>query len=1263
MTKAEKLGFAFLLGILFTILLVFQYPEGIARAADLPTYNFKISAQKITDGSEYELKTASTYVSVVADGWAAPSTVVWTSSETGVVNLENTSDASTVKMVRNGPGYSTITAKITQDGYSYTISFVVKVNLEINYQATGTTYSTTTSQRVLILDTVGQNKTVYMKFVDYTPDGGTSAVSGAAIAATAVTFDSDNKGVATVDANGRITAVGGGSATITITSATMSSKDSPMTVELNVVVAPSYSFTYDDSSGVTHNCYSKDDNTDPAAVYSGVPSNFVIQSNATLGENLKWVIYNVTGSTKTLVTSGTKLTYTINASGTVTFSNIKAGTYEIYALAGDSYSEKSNVPYAYMKIYVPISLSDLSIVMNVGDTYSILDNSNIPSTSTFVAPSGYDTNVAKLDTSNYVITAKRAGTVKIHLVYNTGQKLFEGTTVDDMYLTVTVVDGIALSTTNATLYTKGTLQLEAVVSDTTDAITWSSSNTSIATVVDGLVTGVKAGTCTITVSQKVNGVVKKATCDITVQQSVSSITLTPSTITLPIGSFATLHAQTTPSNLSGVTLKWTSSDESVVKIVESSALTVTIQGVSGGHAVICAINQDNVVVGYCHVSVQQSVTSIVLSETSAILNLTDKNLQLRATCYPDNALNKTVIWSSTDTSKATVDANGLVTLLKPGTVTIIATSADSPAIVAYCNLTIQIPVVSIALDETTKTMYVGQSERLTYVILPTNASNNAVTWTSTNSSVVTVDATGKVTAKGVGTAVVILRTSDGGFSVYCTITVKLVATTIKLDAASLTLRAGEYYYLKATLSPKGSTENDLEWESSDTKIATVDENGKITAKNAGTAVIMVRTEAGGVAYCKLTVTQPVSGITLNYTEKTIVIGTKFDLTVSVSPSTATKLDVTWKSSNKNVATVTAKGEVAGIKGGVAIITCTTTDGGYIATCVVTVREPVTSIKLNHSSYSIGVKKTVKLTAKVTTDSATNTKLKWSSSNSKVATVNSSGKVTGIKVGTATITVKALDGSDVEASCTIKVVHPVSSIKINHTTLTLYVGSSRKLKVTIKPKNSTYKSAKWSSSKKSVAIVSSDGTVIAVKAGNATITAAAKDNSGKKTICYVTVLDRVASTGVTLQDKTVTMVPGESKTVNAVVTPTNSTDSLKWSSDNSAVASVNRKTGKITAKSTGTATITVMTSSGKTATVEVTVVGLNISKLVTEEYTTYTSALSVEGATATVTWRSDNPLVAVVYSDGTVSTRGAGTCTITATVNGRRLYCKVIVKSM
>jgi uncharacterized protein YjdB len=494
----------------------------------------------------------------------------------------------------------------------------------------------------------------------------------------------------------------------------------------------------------------------------------------------------------------------------------------------------------------------------------------------------------------------------------------------------------------ATLYEGGALQLYPILTDPNNkTVKWSSNNTGVAKVdATGLVTAVKKGSATITLSQKdEKGVLKTATCEITVQPSITSIKLDHDNVTLAIGSSMTLRAILTPSDLSGITLQWRSSNDQVVKINQPvGALDATITGAAGGRAVICAINKDNVIVGYCHVTVQNPVLSIALSQNSAVVDMSLKKLQLTATVSPDDATNQAVNWTSADTSTATVSkTTGMVTFVKPGTVTIVATSVDNPSAVAYCNVTIQTPVASLALDEATKTMYVGQTARLSYVVLPKTASNNVVSWVSSNPSVATVDSSGLVSAKGVGTTIIMVKSLDGGLSAYCTITVKQVATGIKFDVATLDLKTGDSYTMKTTLSPTGSTDVGIVWQTSDSKVAMVDSNGKITAKNSGTCVIMARTESGAVAYCKVTVTQAVNGLILNFSEKTIYKGQKFDLVVSVSPTTASKLNVTWKSSNTKIATVSENGEVKGIVGGTAVISCTTVDGGYVATCVVTVK--------------------------------------------------------------------------------------------------------------------------------------------------------------------------------------------------------------------------------------------------------------------------------------------------------------------------------------
>lgn len=1274
MIRMRKMWFLPVICFLISLLIFVaaDSKEVKASTVTIPTFSFQFNTQVVQTGVIPEMKTPEAFVSITSNPWDTANTVTWVSSETGVVTIEPTSiGPNYVKVIRKGPGFSTITAIVKNGSFSNSYSFVVKVALTFDYAKTGMTLATTTNERILIMDTVGQEKQVYLKYVDYddtaaAASGSAITVTGSAISATAVLFESSNESVATIDSTGKVKAVGSGHTIITVSSTTMSSSDKPMVITMNLVVAPKFSVTFPDSTNTSHTYNSVDDFTDSGGTVSGVPSSFVINSNSIHGNFLKWVVVDF--ETKKTIAEGTssKMTYSVSTiSGNVTFTGVKAGTYEIYAFADTDYNQNTNAPYAYMKVIVPIDLGDTNLIMNVGDTYNVLENSNLPYIGVFsdVDYTVGNANIASFDESKYIITAKRKGNVSITLTYDTGLDLFDtGVLIPTKTINITVIDGIALSTTTATLYTKGTLYLDAIVSDNTSAITWTSSDTSIATVVNGLVTGVKAGTAVITAKQTVDGVVKKATCTIVVQQSVTSITVDPSTLTLGIDTFKTLHATITPGNLSGINLQWKSSNNNIVTIVEASGNTATIQGVAGGHAVISAINQDNVVVGYCHVSVQQPVTSITLSETAATVDLTTKKLQLRAMILPENALNKNVNWSTTDASKATVDANGMVTLLKSGSVSIIATSADNPSARAICNLTITVPVLSIALDETTKVMYSGQSARLTYVILPTNASNAAVNWTSTNASVASVDSTGKVTAKGTGSAVIILRTVDGGFSVFCAITVKKVATAVKLDVSKLDLKTGGYYYIKTTLTPKDSTDNGLVWESSDTKVATVDDDGKVVAKDAGSAIIMVRTEAGGVAYCQVNVTQPVASLMLNFSEKTIFKNTKFNLEVSITPSTASNLTVNWKTSNAKIASVTKNGEVTGLTGGTAIITCTTVDGGFIATCVVTVREPVTKVTLDYETYNLGIGKTFKLTATVSTDTATNQGVIWTSSNDAVATVNQKGKVTGKKAGYATITAMALDGSEVEASCEVRIVTPVESVTINDNYVTLFVGEVSNLKATIRPKNATYKTAVWTSSDPSVAIVDDDGVVTALKAGTTTISATTQDNSGKKAICLIAVYDRVPSTGITLQDKKLTMVAGEDKIVQLVLIPATSTDSYSWSTDNPAVATVNKTTGKITAKSTGTAYISVMTDSGKTSTVEVTVIGLNYTKISLEQYTDY-SDLVVEGATTTVKWTSDNPQVAIIRNGSIISTKAVGTTYITATVNGRKLKCKLTVTKL
>lgn len=333
-----------------------------------------------------------------------------------------------------------------------------------------------------------------------------------------------------------------------------------------------------------------------------------------------------------------------------------------------------------------------------------------------------------------------------------------------------------------------------------------------------------------------------------------------------------------------------------------------------------------------------------------------------------------------------------------------------------------------------------------------------------------------------------------------------MASSISLNQTSAKIKEGESITLIPTIKPESVVEKGVTWKSADTTIASVD-NGVVTAHKVGKAIITATTIDGSnlSATCEIEV-EPIlaSSVSLSETSKTIKIGDSFTLTATVSPYNTTNKTIQWSSSNTSVASVD-NGVVQTKNVGTTTIEVKTTDGSNItATCEVTV-EPilVTSISLTETSMTLNVGEHFALSTTILPNNATSKDVSWSSSNNNVATV-SNGVVTAIAPGSATITVKTADGSNKSASCIVAVSKiPVSSLAIDKESLTLLVDESATLSLSVYPINATNKTISWSSSNGSVATVS-DGTIKAIGAGNATITAKATDGSGCSATCCVTV---------------------------------------------------------------------------------------------------------------------------------------------------------------
>ncbi|MBO4230681.1 MAG: Ig domain-containing protein, partial [Bacteroidales bacterium] len=335
-----------------------------------------------------------------------------------------------------------------------------------------------------------------------------------------------------------------------------------------------------------------------------------------------------------------------------------------------------------------------------------------------------------------------------------------------------------------------------------------------------------------------------------------------------------------------------------------------------------------------------SVSGVSLNKTS--LSLVEGGSEsLTATISPDNATNKAVSWKSSDTGVATVDGSGKVTAVKAGSTTITVTTTDGGK-TATCSVTVTSKTVSVTgvkLDNGKLELKAGETAQLTATVEPSDASDKSLEWTSSDAKVATVDASGKVTAVGVGSATITVKTKDGGKTATCSVTVAPVAVEgVTVDPVKAEVVEGNTVQLKATVSPADAAQ-EVEWTSSDSDIATVDKNGLVTSIKPGTVYIVVRSKAytDKQASCEVIVKQDdkLKGIAFDASEIQLETGQSRTLKVVFTPDYAANKNVSWSSSDPSVASV-KDGNVTGVKEGKATITATSEDGGHKAECVVTV---------------------------------------------------------------------------------------------------------------------------------------------------------------------------------------------------------------------------------------------------------------------------------------------------------------------------------------
>jgi len=493
---------------------------------------------------------------------------------------------------------------------------------------------------------------------------------------------------------------------------------------------------------------------------------------------------------------------------------------------------------------------------------------------------------------------------------------------------------------------------------------------------------------------------------------------------------------------------------------------------------------------------------------------------------PSNATCKDVRWSSSNSDVASVNyISGYVYAKSAGTAIITARATDGSGETDTLTVFVSEPEIvwasSVQVTPECLTLTAGDDAQAYATVYPINVTDSSVTWSSEDPSIAIVDLSGKITAISHGETRIYATANDCGGKrdyVYVTVVspsfnppVRLV-TSVEVDPSFVNLTAGEVYTgVWATVLPSNASNKELSWISSDCSIATVDEDGIITAVSQGVATITAYATDGSGKYDSIQVAVnpqnapvvkvekvTISPISVNLEEGDIYGG----VCVSVQPSNATNKGVEWSTTNTNVATVNPdSGIITARNKGVAKIFAYAKDGhganDYITVnvseceCDMVLVESMTIS--NNSIKVVNGFRGPQLSVSVSPLNASNKSVKWVSSNPAIVTVDAHGHTYGKSVGTAIITAYTTDGSGLSQSCMVTVEEyvPVTSITVTPETATVNMGETITLSATVQPSNASFRDVIWSSSDDSVVNMCSDTSLLyAEKPGIVTITACA-----------------------------------------------------------------------------------------------------------------------------------------------------------------------------
>ena len=642
-----------------------------------------------------------------------------------------------------------------------------------------------------------------------------------------------------------------------------------------------------------------------------------------------------------------------------------------------------------------------------------------------------DTHVARVS-SGGAITGRNPGTATITAT-------LRGTDVSAICTVVVkdtrIPESISLNTGEAIRIERyGTVTLVPTISPASadQRIQWKSSNSAVAYVSSkGVVTAKKGGTAVITcASRRSKDIFAAVTVTVNEYPSPTAITVAPRTSYMVLGSSLQLYPITEPARtrLSSF-YKWKTSSSRIASVTEDGLLTAH----STGYVTItCTSVQNSRVKATREILVVAPDSPYYIrfnTPTEITLNPTD-TLQLRTSVFPINRA-QTVTWKTSRSSVVTVDSNGLITAKKAGTAVITATSTVNKLVKIELTVNVvNLPAPdSIALSAPTATIELGDTAQITAVTYPLGEKRSQeFKWSTSSSSIARVSETGLVTARQTG-SVTITCTSSRDKKIKQSIILKVIDSKLPDSIAfegvtgDLSMENGQQIALTPVVLPATATQT-VTWKSSKTSVATVTSNGVVTAQRAGTAYVYATSTYSSKKYVrvKVVVTNKAAPVSLSFALPHLAVYKGKDTMLSLVPSPAdASVMCAWMSSDSSIAAVDANGHVTtGDKTGVVTISARSLkNSGAVAVMTLAVYDDNTpgSVLLNANTLYMGKGAERQLAASVFPASAPQNVI-WSSADASIATVDNTGYVKAVGVGSTFVTATASNG--VTARCQVSV---------------------------------------------------------------------------------------------------------------------------------------------------------------------------------------------------------------------------------------------------